>query len=99
MRKRLAALAFVGLAAAAVTLTGAAPAQADPVVPCWSNDTPLGSYYNLTYKNCGTSTVTVRPYNLNLGYWDPCKTAAPGQWVSWTGLPVAFQGWEARAAC
>lgn len=100
MRKKLAALAFVGLATAAVSLTGVTPAQADPVVPCWSRATLIGTnppYYNLTYKNCGGSTVSKRPYSLSYGYWTPCKTVGVGQWVSWTGLPApAFQGWEAR---
>lgn len=98
MKRIIVALA---LAFAAAPLVTAAPAAADPNVPCWSRSTYIsgGNYFNLTYKNCGSSTVRVQPYDEFYGFQNPCRTVAPGTWISWTGLyaPAWHSDWEARA--
>lgn len=88
MPLKSAALAAV-LVAGGATLVAPTTASADPVVPCWSRSTYIsgGDYYNLTYKNCGGSTISVVPYDEFYGCWSPRKSVAPGTWVSWTHLP------------
>ncbi len=92
MRIKRAALAAVALLAGGVSLVAASPAAADPVVPCWSKSTYIQSgergYFNLTYKNCGPSTITVQPYDEFYGCYGDFKTVQPGTWVSWVGLPA-----------
>ena len=101
MRTRYTALGLAALATAAVSLVAAAPAQADPNVPCWSRSTHIGSnpgYFNLTYKNCNGYTVSVQPYDEFYGYVQTCRTVGSGQWVSWTHLtaPAWHGDWEAK---
>ncbi|MEU4392777.1 hypothetical protein [Kribbella sp. NPDC023855] len=101
MRRTIAATLAVTAAGIGLTVAATAPASADPNVPCWSASTYIssGNYYNLTYKNCGTSTATVVAYDESYGQWDGCRAVAPGQWISWSRLPAPawHNDWVARA--
>lgn len=92
-------LAAATLLVGGASLVAASPAAADPNVPCWSRSTYISgfNYYNLTYKNCGGSTVSVKPYDEFYGCVDPRKTVAPGTWVQWTHLqaPAWHGDWVA----
>lgn len=100
MRKLIhavAATALVTTAAAGFTTATATQASADPVVPCGSKSTKVFDYYNLTYKNCSSFPMRVRPYAMGLGFIGECKAVAVGKWVQWTHLPrPAIGGYEAR---
>ncbi len=75
-----------GVLLAAVGAFTPVTASADPVVPCGARSTPVGSYINLTYKNCTGSGQAKQPYR-NGQTAQSCKHVAAGQWVSWTQLP------------
>lgn len=98
MRIRLAA-GFV-ISVASLGLTAAGPASADPNVPCGSKSTYIssGNYYNLTYKNCESSTRSVVAHDEYYGEVGGCRSVSPGQWISWSHLsaPAWGNNWVAR---
>ncbi|ADB34989.1 hypothetical protein Kfla_5986 [Kribbella flavida DSM 17836] len=100
MHRHLAAALAVAAAGVGLTVATGAPAAADPNVPCGSRSTYIsaGNYYNLTYRNCGSSTVRVVAHDESYGQWGDCRSVAGGQWISWTQLPAPAwnNNWVAR---
>ncbi len=100
MRNQLAAGLLISMAGLGLTATTAGPASADPSVPCGSRSTYIssGDYFNLTYKNCESSTRYVVAHDELHGEVGGCRSVGPGQWISWTRLtaPAWQNNWTAR---
>ena len=79
-----------GVLVMAAGLSVAAPALADPPIPCGVSSYPVGDQYiNVRFKNCTQKGMVVRPWDENVGAQGDCRpVAANGDWATWTNLPI-----------